>query len=65
MIIGGLNWLVLALFGVDVGDLFGGQSALVSKIIYILVGLSAIYEIVGHKEMCKECTTKGMSGSQM
>lgn len=61
LIVGGLNWLVLALFGVEVGDLFGGQSALISKIIYVLVGLSALYEIFGHKDMCKECSVKGMS----
>jgi len=44
--IGGLNWLVLAIFNWDIGDLFGGQTATVSKIIYILVGLSAVYELL-------------------
>jgi uncharacterized membrane protein YuzA (DUF378 family) len=45
LIIGGLNWLLVGLFGFDVGSIFGGQSALVSRIIYILVGVSAIYSI--------------------
>lgn len=56
LIIGGLNWLLVGLLGWDVGQLFGGQAALVSKIIYILVGLSAIYELVSHKSMCKNCS---------
>ncbi len=56
LIIGGLNWLLVGLIGWDIGQLFGGQMALVSKIIYILVGLSAIYEFVGHKSTCKNCS---------
>ncbi|MBI3075082.1 MAG: DUF378 domain-containing protein [Parcubacteria group bacterium] len=55
LVIGGLNWGVLALFGWDVGELFGGMDAVVSKAIYILVGLSAVYEAVRHMGMCKEC----------
>lgn len=45
LIVGGLNWLLVGLFGFDVGSIFGGQGALVSRIIYILVGVSAIYSI--------------------
>lgn len=43
LIIGGLNWLLVGLFQWDIGEIFGGQSAWISRIIYILVGLSAIY----------------------
>ncbi len=56
LLIGGLNWLLVGLFGWDVGMLFGGQAALISRIIYILVGLSALYEVALHKGLCKECT---------
>ena len=55
MVIGGLNWLILAIFNWDVGELFGGQMATVSKIIYILVGLSAAYELLTHGRRCREC----------
>jgi uncharacterized membrane protein YuzA (DUF378 family) len=48
LIIGGLNWLLVGLFGWDIGRIFGGQGAIVSKIVYILVGLSAIYVAVTH-----------------
>lgn len=45
LIIGGLNWLLVGLLGWDIGNLFGGQEAVVSRIIYILVGLSALVMI--------------------
>ena len=53
--IGGLNWLLIGLFQWDVGEIFGGQDALVSRIIYILVGLSALYEIFTHRTNCRAC----------
>ncbi len=55
LVIGGLNWLLLGLFSWEIGQLFGGQSALISRIIYVLVGLSAIYELATHKGNCKMC----------
>ncbi len=58
LIIGGLNWLLLAVFGWEVGQIFGGQAAVISRIIYILVGLSAIVEIVGHRKCCTCCSSK-------
>ena len=43
-IIGGLNWGCVGLFRFDaVAWLFGGQTATVSRVIYTLVGLAAIW----------------------
>ena len=43
-IIGGLNWGSVGLFRFDlVAYLFGGQTATVSRVIYTLVGLAAIW----------------------
>lgn len=43
-IIGGLNWGSIGLFGFDlVGFLFGGQASAVSRIIFALVGLAALW----------------------
>lgn len=55
VIVGGLNWLLLAVTGWEIGQIFGGMDATISKIIYILVGLSAIYLVVTHKKDCKTC----------
>ena len=43
-IIGGLNWGSVGIFGFDmVAALFGGQAAAISRVIYTLVGLSALW----------------------
>ena len=55
VVIGGLNWLLVGVAGWDIGDLFGGMDALASKIIYILVGLSAIVLLFTHKRDCRMC----------
>ena len=47
VIIGGINWLLVGLFQVDlVATLFGGPAAPLSRIVYILVGLSALWQLV-------------------
>jgi uncharacterized protein len=61
LIIGGLNWLLQGVFQWEVGMLFGGQAAIISRAIYILVGLSALSEIFTHKTNCKACMS-GKSG---
>lgn len=46
VIIGALNWGSIGLFGVDlVGLLFGGQGALISRIIFTVVGLAGLWSI--------------------
>lgn len=55
LVIGGLNWLLYGLFGWEIGQIFGGMNAVVSRIIYVLVGLSALYELFMHKGCCKMC----------
>ena len=43
-IIGGLNWGCVGLFRFDVvAYLFGGQTSTLSRVIYTLVGLAAIW----------------------
>jgi len=55
IIIGGLNWLLVG-FGWNLVESIFGMYA---KWIYILVGLSAIYEVVMHKSTCKLCEKMG------
>ena len=44
VIIGAINWGLISLFQFDlVAYLFGGQGALVSRIIYGLVGLAGLW----------------------
>jgi uncharacterized membrane protein YuzA (DUF378 family) len=45
VIVGGLNWGLVGLFGFDlVATIFGAGSAL-SRLVYVLVGLSAAWQI--------------------
>lgn len=44
VIIGAINWLLIGLFGYDlVGAIFGGQMAIISRIVYSLVGLAGLW----------------------
>lgn len=44
VIIGALNWLLIGLFGYDiVGAIFGGQMAIMSRIIFTLVGFAGLW----------------------
>lgn len=46
VIIGALNWLLIGLFGFDlVAAIFGGQGALISRIIYTIVGIAGLWTI--------------------
>ncbi len=47
IIVGGLNWGLVGLLDVDlVASLFGGRQATLAKLVYILVGLSAVWQLI-------------------
>ena len=52
VIIGGLNWLLVGLFSWGVGSVLPVG---IARIVYILVGLSALVELFSHKKNCAEC----------
>ena len=56
VIIGGLNWLLTAFHWNLVEKIFGAGST-ITMVIYILVGLSALYELFTHKSTCKMCSS--------
>jgi len=60
LVIGGLNWLLVA-FGWNLVTAIFGTGAL-TMIIYILVGLSALWEIFTHKKNCRMCAAGSTSG---
>lgn len=59
VIVGGINWLLLAVFGWEIGSLVGGMSSGLAQLIYVLVGLSAIYLAITHKKDCVHCMKGG------
>ena len=47
VIIGGINWGLVGIGQFDlVAAIFGGQDALLARVVYVLVGLSAIWQIL-------------------
>ncbi len=47
IIIGGLNWGLMGLFQIDlVAMVFGGSTSAASRLLYVLIGLSALYQFV-------------------
>ena len=61
LVVGGLNWLAVALFNWELGMLTDSVSPMLTQVVYILVGVAAIYEVLTHKSHCSDCT----SGSSM
>ena len=61
LVVGGLNWLLEA-FGYGIGNYV---PVVVAQVVYVLVGLSAIYEAATHKANCKVCGGTGMASGSM
>lgn len=57
LVIGGLNWLLIGLFGWGVEVWLG---AALSRWVYILVGLSAVWVLFTHWKDCKMCGKSAM-----
>jgi len=45
VIVGGLNWFLVGLFSFDLVAAIFGSMTIISRIVYILVGISAVYMI--------------------
>ena len=44
LVVGGINWGLIGVFEFDlVAFLFGGQGALLARVVYSLVGISAVW----------------------
>jgi uncharacterized membrane protein YuzA (DUF378 family) len=57
LVVGGLNWGLVGFFQFDlVGAIFGGQGAGLSRLVYALVGLSAVYQAVQWKAIQRRWT---------
>jgi uncharacterized membrane protein YuzA (DUF378 family) len=60
LVIGGLNWLLVGIDPTwDVVAMIFGAGSVGARIVYILVGLSAIIALFTHKKDCKTCDSRG------
>jgi uncharacterized membrane protein YuzA (DUF378 family) len=46
LIVGGLNWGLVGLFGFDLVAALFGEMSLLSRIVYTLVGVSALWQLI-------------------
>lgn len=50
LVVGGLNWGLWGAFEFDlVATLFGSNTAVLAKIVYVLVGLAAVYQAAAYR----------------
>jgi uncharacterized protein len=54
LVVGGLNWLLIGALDLDLVTTILGSGA-AADVVYILVGLSAIVELLTHKKRCNLC----------
>jgi len=54
VIVGGLNWGLVGIFHFDLVAALFGVASVVSKVVYSLVGLSALYLIFVLPKLCKK-----------
>jgi uncharacterized membrane protein YuzA (DUF378 family) len=64
LVVGGLNWLLVA-FGYNLVDSLLKEGSIWAKLVYVLVGLSAVYQVFTHKSSCKDCVAGGNMSTQM
>jgi len=57
--IGGLNWLLVGILERDIFSYIGGMDSWLARIVYVLIGLSAVYELATHAKRCRECKPDG------
>ncbi len=58
VIIGGLNWGLIGLFNFNLVALIFGETTILTRIIYIVVGLASIYTIYFLAKKAKSCRTE-------
>ncbi len=56
--IGALNWGLVGLFGFNLVSTLLGAGSMLEKLVYIVVGVSAVYVFATHKADCKICAGK-------
>lgn len=52
VIIGAINWGCIGIFGLDiVGALFGGQGAVISRVIYAVIGAAGLWALTFYSKL--------------
>ncbi len=55
LVVGGLNWLLVGALNINLVSTLLGDGSTAERVVYVLVGLSALLELITHKGRCKDC----------
>lgn len=53
LIVGGLNWAMVGLFDVDMVAVLFGPGSMLTRVVYMLVGLAALYSLYTIAKMAR------------
>ena len=56
VVVGAINWGLVGLFNLNLVMALLGSAPVLEKLVYILVGASAVYVLLTHKGDCKICS---------
>ena len=56
--VGGINWGLVGLLKWNLVEMVFGMDTGLTMLVYVLVGVSAVYILVTHKNDCKICSKK-------
>lgn len=55
LLVGGLNWGLVGLLDMNLVESLLGYGTMATKLVYILVGASAVFIMLTHQKDCKIC----------
>ena len=58
VVVGGINWGLVGLLDFNLVEALLGSVLVLEMLVYVLVGLSAVYLAATHKNDCKACSAK-------
>ena len=58
VVVGGINWGLVGLLDFNLVEALLGSVPVLEMLVYVLVGLSAVYLAATHKNDCKACSAK-------
>lgn len=58
VVVGALNWGLVGLLGWNLVETLLGMDSMLTNLVYVLVGASAVYIGATHKKDCKICSKK-------
>jgi uncharacterized protein len=58
LVVGGLNWGLVGLFQINLVEMLVGSMPTVEMVVYVLVGVSALYIAATHMGDCRVCGKK-------